>query len=106
MNQLEDPILRQRYDYCPRCGQHALDLFDYNNYRLNYSKAVLQYMQTGDPFNSYLDKRNIYKMRCRGCGKEYQIKWQDGFPMPIVDDPENRSIKIFLNCYNESNDKK
>lgn len=103
---LIQPILLQRYDYCPRCGQHSIELFDYNNYKLNYTKAVLQYMQTGNPYNSYLDKRNIYRMRCKGCGKVYQIKWQNNFPMPVMDNPTDRSINIFLKCYNEVGSKK
>lgn len=96
---LIEPIQYIRYDNCPNCHRNTIELFSYDNYPMHYSEAVLSYMN-GDKSIQY-NKYSIYRMRCRGCGKIYNIVWRDEFPVPLLEQPENRSINIFLSLYHQ-----
>lgn len=95
--QLIEPIQIIRYDNCPNCHRNKLELFSYDNYPMKYEEAVINYMR----FNQLpqYNRFPIYRMRCRGCGKVFNIVWRDGFPVPLIEIPDNRSINIFLNLY-------
>lgn len=104
MSDLIEPLKFIRYDYCDRCSQTKIELFDYFNNPMGYSKMVLGYIQNGD-VPEIINRKAVYRMRCRGCGKDYAIQWDNNFPRPIHDKPENRFMNIFLGLYKEDNDK-
>lgn len=98
-NNLIEPIQFIRFDNCQYCHRNTIELFSYDNYSMHYGDAVIDYMRNGktNQFNRF----PIYRMKCRGCGRIYNIIWRDGFPIPLQEEPENRSINIFLSLYNE-----
>lgn len=98
MQNLINPIQILRYDNCPICKRNSIEVFNTNNIPMNYSKAVLEYMSTGN--NTQYNRTAVYKMKCRGCGKEFSIVWIDGFPRPIIEEEDdNWSHLLFLKCY-------
>lgn len=87
-----------RPDYCSVCRRHTIEIFDYFNYPQHYADLALASFEHR-PIPC-LDTRDIYTMRCRSCGKEYAIQWEDGMPKPVLY-PDNRPIRHFIQSYIE-----
>ena len=74
------PVQFSRPDLCQRCKKQAIEIYDYFGNSLNYKSIVDKWMN-GIPIK--LDNRYpIYSMKCKACGKEYKIVWNDEFPLP------------------------
>ena len=92
------PVTFIRPDTCPACGANrGLELFDVYGKAVNYG-IIISLKKMGDErYKDYLDeKRPIYLMKCKRCGEEPLIYWEDGFPVPLNYKPYLDSI---LNLY-------
>lgn len=65
---------------CPKCKEMSLELtvanknkrFQLNNYYKGLYEAI--------------DKHNVYKYRCKICGRLFHVDWRMGNPKPYTDD--------------------
>ena len=69
--------------FCRVCKNNSIELFDYFNNPLGYKHVSDHYMnaQSGKVEIDF-GKYSIYRMRCRKCGTNYFIKWNNGYPLP------------------------
>lgn len=79
---LIDPFIEIRPDICPFCKAQRIELFSFNNYPQDYSKAVNAHLSG---FEVSYNKWEIRFMKCRSCNKEFTIDWSGGFPRPLRD---------------------
>lgn len=75
------PIIYFGPDMCPKCKNRTIEIFDYFNNPMGYSK-LLDLWNKGKPITEIIDKRSIYKMRCRSCGTNYSIRYYGEIPLP------------------------
>lgn len=94
---MNNPIIFERADYCPRCMRNTIEAFDYFNNRMGLKKAAdMSFANMEVPDNYF--KRDIFRLRCKSCGATYRIRWFRGCPYPIYG---NELIKIFMLNYSQ-----
>lgn len=86
-DELINPLLHYRYDYCLKCNSQAIECYDYFNNSLGYSRLVSAKL-TGKDWLSQIPKgRTIFNMECKSCGQKYDIMFtEDHFPKPVSKD--------------------
>lgn len=90
---LIEPLIAIRPDICPYCKAQRIEIFSFNNYPQDYSKAVNAYFSG---FDVSYNKWEIRSMKCRSCNKEFIIDWSTGFPKPLRDiDKKNMFFEEF-----------
>lgn len=100
---MKQPIILHRPDFCDICKKQAIEIFDYFNNPMRYSKIVDAY-ERRQSIDGLLDKRAIYRMRCRSCGHVYSIRWEDEYPLPDLY-PYHKSNQLFLSLYHDKEKK-
>lgn len=78
---MKSPIIFYRPDFCPNCKKNSIELFDFFNSPMKYNLIADKYM-TREPVSFLINKKAIYRMRCRSCGKIFQIRWEGEYPLP------------------------
>lgn len=91
---MKTPVIFHRPDFCPRCKRTMIEVFDYFNNPMGYSKIIDRF-EAGAPLDGLLDKRAIYRMRCKGCSVVYDIRWEGQYPLPDIY-PSHKDNKEFL----------
>lgn len=85
-------------DFCKKCNMRAIEIFDYFNSPMGYHNVAKDYMK-GEPNKfAIMQRKTIYKMRCRNCGTTYNIRWDRGYPVPDLY-TENESNRAFMIQY-------
>ena len=97
----KNPILIFGPDYCKKCKTRSIEIFDFFNNPMGYNAISNAYMQ-GIPNNGMLDKRAVYRMRCRRCATVFQIRWDNHYPVPDLY-PANKDYKQFVQEFNDLN---
>ena len=78
---MNNPIIYYGPNFCLKCKNRSIEIFNYFNYPMGYDKIANAFM-SGYPVGTLLDKSAIYKMRCRKCGTNYSIRWEGEYPVP------------------------
>lgn len=94
----KEPILFFPYNYCMNCKMNSIEVYSWHNYAQRYEKILNQYKLSGKAPSDLLDKYGIYTMRCKNCGKEYKMVWENGIPRPIID---NFDTNLFMERFKE-----
>ncbi len=86
--ELINPLLHYRYDYCFKCNSQSIECYDYFNNPIGYSKMVSYKLNNMDWKGKILKGKVILKMECKSCGQKYDIIFEekDKFPIPIIKD--------------------
>lgn len=88
MDELTNPLLHYRYDYCFKCSSQAIECYDFFNNPIGYNRMVTNKL-AGRDWSTQLPKgKTIYNMECKSCGQKYDISYNgdDHFPVPISKD--------------------
>lgn len=88
-NELINPLLHYRYDYCFKCSSPAIECYDYFNNPMGYSRLVTAKLNNKDWTSQIPKNKTIFSMECRLCGQKYDISYnceKDHFPTPISKD--------------------
>jgi len=67
--------------YCRACKKNTIELYDYFNNIMGYKYISKEFIE-GKPPRDVFDKRTVYTLRCRSCGKAFPIRWVRGYPVP------------------------
>ena len=88
------PIIFYGPDWCKACNTRSIELFDYWNNPMRYHDMVKDYMAFKPNRFAILNKKTVYRLRCRNCGKDYTIRWDRGYPVPdlFIEDIDNKSF--------------
>lgn len=97
MSKPKNPILHFGPRYCRYCKTNSIEIFDYFNNPMGYATIADSYMKYL-PAGGILDKKVVYKMRCRRCGKEYRIRNDNGYPVPDLY-PDNENYAEFIRLF-------
>lgn len=97
------PILIYGPDYCKKCKTKSIEIFDYFNNPMGYRSISNAYTQ-GIPNKDLLNKRAVYRMRCRRCGTVFQIRWDNHYPVPDLY-TENAKYEQFMKEFEIMNNK-
>ena len=95
---LIQPVTFIRPDTCPACNSsRSLEAYDVYGKPIN-SGLIVSLKRTGDErYKDYLDsKRPIYLLKCKCCGDQPIIYWDNGFPVPLR---YMRHLTSFLKMY-------
>ena len=93
----ETPMIFYPYNYCLNCKTNNIELYSWHNYGQGFAKMVNAYIFNGTLPN--IDKYGIYTMRCKNCGKEYKIIWEENkMPRPVT---TNLTPSMFMNKYKQ-----
>lgn len=89
-----DALKFYRYDHCINCdSKRAIEAFNTFNKPVQFSMLLDNIAN----LNKILDNVTLSHMKCRKCGKEYRIIWDENkIPRPLY--VENK-IDLFLNKY-------
>ena len=99
MEELIDPLLYYRYDYCFKCNSQSIECFDFFNNPLGYSKMVNNKLYNRN-WKDILKNKTIFNMECKSCGQKYDIMFTDDhFPKPVNKD--FFLIKVFYSGYKD-----
>jgi len=93
------PLYFERADYCPRCNRNLIEAFDYFNNPMRLKDAATISFNGKKVSENYF-KKPVYRLRCRGCGAAYQIKWFNGCPYPIYN-KDGLQIQLFMQQYSQ-----
>lgn len=82
----------KRHDNCINCNSdRSIELYDVYNKPVNYSYFLDNISRIDiDCFN----KRELSYMKCKKCGKIYNINWVNGIPEPLIN---KNTLFIFIN---------
>lgn len=91
-DQLINPLIHYRYDYCFKCSSQAIECYDYFDNPIGYSRLVNAKLSGRDWTAQFPRNKTIFTMKCKSCGQEYEISFDqdDHFPYPT-------SKNFFLN---------
>lgn len=87
-------------DFCKACNTRSIELFDYWNNPMRYHDIAKDYMEFKPNRFAMFNKKTVYKLRCRNCGKNYPIRWDRGYPVPDLY-KENKDNRFFMTRYRE-----
>ena len=94
------PLYFEKATYCERCNRYLVEVFDYWNNPMGLKQiAEESFRGKSIPLDHF--KRAIYRLRCRGCGATYKIRWFKGCPYPMYNGNDNTTLKIFLQQYSQ-----
>ena len=98
---MKTPVLFHRPDFCPRCKRNTIEVFDYFNNPMGYTKIIDRYEKRA-PVDDLLNRRAIYRMRCKSCSKVYAIRWDGPYPIPDVY-PTHENNREFIAFFSQMN---
>jgi hypothetical protein len=84
-------IRKLRPDLCPICGkERAVECYNRMNAPMRFRYIVDSYIRNGKINMGHIP---VTHMKCRECGKIFDIRWDNGVPYPMAD---NVRISTFL----------
>lgn len=88
--------------YCIKCRNNSIEIFDFFNNPMYYASVITAYEYSRKPLDEILGNRVIYRMRCRKCGTNYNIRWDEGYPLPDLYEC-NKDNALFIDSFKHCN---